>query len=1083
MIRLFNLGSTNNSANTLVDVAEIQYVAVEDRWYVFYPPGLVINDQHVVNSKEAAIELALEFVSDYVILGEIYSATASGGTATVQFIESRGNWCVTYASGMKQWFDSEANAISAALEYDGNYVLLPASEYMENDFAGGGGESGAPITLPAPGLRELDQYLMTQYELPKDLILQLSKSGSNTIGGPKLSLELGIGLSDRIFMSDDRKKEARARYGSYNEDLRINALSEVEAEILVRYLSNEALQNLIASQRSLRRAFKKHKSDSTIATPTSFLIDVRGKPTPDKQRFDVPLMAVEVQFVDQNDVRLDMEYTIGCKGTINFVEAFNMTSGGIDTSRMSSVRTFTEVGVEGGQTNKMQPIKGSEISNFPRDYASGVLKSESYYHLLYQWGSNHRGAVELEIETPVMSQGTQWSGERVFTYDRVLNKNYDTEFAGTKKAKSQTLLFRDSFKVDGRNPEVLTLKIPVYVQPLPKHLVMTPDGIKSKWEMTGDVNNLPDHQKVELKMRLARPRSAELWENADFDGDFVISYDEYISPEGVAARRAGRAGASPVPNTELMFIPEATNSWIASKKTYVGYSSISGYLNITLPPGRWMISRISGDKFAKVEPDYPGAKTFLELSLIQQSLVQEQYGDTAPKFSYAPDTVPMAKISVPAAFYWRTIDEFDTTPTGMVGAKLIQDLTGVNQDVLSAFELRDSIPPLLAEKPATTDTIYQKLFGMYPTIEKSGYPVSNAGTATSRQVFDTAVMFFKEDSPYDLSQVGLYEKQLESEFDTSVQGFKDIKMPAINETIDYNGYKIKRVIVDTSITSNEISDGRFPGYTSWGPNNLELSYFPTNIVQKVATQSEYVASSIGPEDVYDIYLTMMEQHRSDGQSFEALVYYKEHTDATTEIISMYGIKHGTYHQKRLDDKIDEMTELGYESMIPSWIYTSSIDELHLFSTPSSAIIAGQFVPLKAPDHHNGWRDIEEMLEAQTEIEAMREVLRWIDTGGNPKFPPGDTSSEIHAYMANEEGGPRKYGDDFPGSLVFFQADLFPTAMVPFPPGMGLVASDMAGAYLGAAQASVDFIQNMGSLTAPQPSLDDNDDYNMGYGLL
>ena len=74
---------------------------------------------------------------------------------------------------------------------------------------------------------------------------------------------------------------------------------------------------------------------------------------------------------------------------------------------------------------------------------------------------------------------------------------------------------------------------------------MTPDGIRSKWEMTGDVfNSLADHQKVELNLRLARPRSSEMWEQADFNSDFVISYDEYISPEGVAARRAGRRGFS-----------------------------------------------------------------------------------------------------------------------------------------------------------------------------------------------------------------------------------------------------------------------------------------------------------------------------------------------------------------------------------------------------------------------------------------------------------------------------------------------------------------------------------------------------------
>ena len=97
---------------------------------------------------------------------------------------------------------------------------------------------------------------------------------------------------------------------------------------------------------------------------------------------------------------------------------------------------------------------------------------------------------------------------------------------------------------------------------------------------------------------------------------------------------------------------------------------------------------------------------------------------------------------------------------------------------------------------------------MHPQVEKTGYPVSGQ-TQTSRQVFDTAVMFFKEDSPYDLSNIGLFEKQLESEFDTSVEGFKDIKIPAVNETIDYNGYKIRRVIVDTSVVTDEQTEGYY----------------------------------------------------------------------------------------------------------------------------------------------------------------------------------------------------------------------------------------------------------------------------------
>ena len=77
------------------------------------------------------------------------------------------------------------------------------------------------------------------------------------------------------------------------------------------------------------------------------------------------------------------------------------------------------------------------------------------------------------------------------------------------------------------------------------------------------------------------------------------------------------AGASPVPNTELVFTPDPTNDWLSAKKTYRAFSNISGYLNVTLPPGRWTVSRVSSDKMVKVEPGTQGAKTFTELSLVR----------------------------------------------------------------------------------------------------------------------------------------------------------------------------------------------------------------------------------------------------------------------------------------------------------------------------------------------------------------------------------------------------------------------------------------------------------------------------------
>ena len=166
-----------------------------------------------------------------------------------------------------------------------------------------------------------------------------------------------------------------------------------------------------------------------MRSPSAFLVDVRGKPTPEKPTFDVPLVAIEVVFQDQNGEIRDLEYTISCRGTLNFVEAYNMTRGGLDTSRMSLTRQFKQEGVAGTNANQMDAIMGSNIDNFPTSFAKGQLKPDSYYHLLYQWGSKNRGTVDIEVNLPSMIGGTEWSHERVFAYDRVFNKNMDIEFA------------------------------------------------------------------------------------------------------------------------------------------------------------------------------------------------------------------------------------------------------------------------------------------------------------------------------------------------------------------------------------------------------------------------------------------------------------------------------------------------------------------------------------------------------------------------------------------------------------------------------------------------------------------------------
>jgi hypothetical protein len=970
------------------------------------------------------------------------------------------------------------------------------------------GSSNAPEPMKPPfhGLVELDDYLMSLNQLPKDLAIQISKSGSNTIGGPKLSLELGIGLNDYVYMTENAKKEARANYGSYNPELRVNALSEVEANILVNYITPEGMQTLLASQRSLRVGFQKQQSSEEMRSPQAYVVDIRGKPTPAAPRYEVPLFAYEVLFVDQNGNRKEMPYKIKCRGTFNFLEAYQLTKGGINTAQMSLAREFTEAGVADTQANQMQAVRGANAFDFPKSQAVGNILSDSYYHLLWQWGDMLRGTAEITVQIPSTITDSDWSHERVRSYDRVLNKNQDVEFAGTKKSTPNQVLFTSNYKLDATKPEVFKIEIPIFVEPLPNHLVMTSGGIKSKWSVMDDVNNLPDHQKVSLNLRLARPRSSELWANADFNDDFAISYDEYISPEGVAARRAGRAGASPVPDTEIVFSPDPLNDWLASKRTYSSTSNVSGFLNITLPPGRWTVSRTT-DQLVRVADGYDGARSYEMLSLIEQGLMAEEYGDSAPNYLYARNTIPMAKISVPAAFYWRETDEYDTTPVAVVGAKLIQDMTGVTQDVLSGYELRENVPSLKSGLPATADSIYQKMKGMHPNIDKAGYPIIGSKTTTSRHVFDTAVMMFKEDSPYDLSLVGEHERRLESVTDSTVTGI-NIPMPNVGGTVDYNGYVIKRVIIDAT-TEYENSLGYYPGM-EWNASAMPFSKLPES-VHSTVSQGDYTTDE-GRERVITIRLNNVATHPNHGKSFEALVYYKEHTAEQTEIISLYGIELGKNHKKRLNDA----KKIAGENA-PITFYQDQIESLHMWSTSDAAIIAGQFIPIQAPTHHTGWQTINSELSKKNDGQFMLEAMRAIDSGGKAKFPAGEAFTDIHqnfggpdtplfekaiedskALALDKQTMPElrslienpnksmnwaKQGSHYPGSMVFFESDVFPTALVTFPAGYDMTAMFSGSQYFGTAQAHVDFVQDAGYLQAPQPFVDEDDEYNMGFGML
>ena len=72
----------------------------------------------------------------------------------------------------------------------------------------------------------------------------------------------------------------------------------------------------------------------------------------------------------------------------------------------------------------------------------------------------------------------------------------------------------------------------------------------------------------------------------------------------------------------------------------------------------------------------------------------------------------------------------------------------------------------------------------------------------------------------------------------------------MNETIDYNGYKIRRVIVDTSVVTDEQTEGYYPECS--GRPTTYLYFFPETVVKRLGN---YDAVEDNPgRQMFDIYL-------------------------------------------------------------------------------------------------------------------------------------------------------------------------------------------------------------------------------------
>ena len=105
---------------------------------------------------------------------------------------------------------------------------------------------------------------------------------------------------------------------------------------------------------------------------------------------------------------------------------------------------------------------------------------------------------------------------------------------------------------------------------------------------------------------------------------------------------------------------------------------------------------------------------------MMQSSVQQQYPDMqiARSSMFAPETIEVGSIEVPAGFFYRKITEEDTTPVGIVGARISR--SGSLSDLIvkaKNFRLQQIIPPLLSGKEPEAGSIYDLMGVDFPAID------------------------------------------------------------------------------------------------------------------------------------------------------------------------------------------------------------------------------------------------------------------------------------------------------------------------------------------------------------------------------
>jgi len=526
----------------------------------------------------------------------------------------------------------------------------------------GVGTSSKTGLLPslATSFEDLDDKLVSLDYFDKKLIRELQRTGINDFGSRKSTLDLRY--PENSFTWDDTAylKEAAIRYDSYTKDLRINALKDIRESILIQYMEPAIMSQIIQANRLLRQQYAQSEYEGSL---NDFSSNESSPILP-----DTTYSSISVKFIDQkgNEV-VELPYIVSVRGGINFRDSWLKTNGGKDPAAFASGSTLFE----------------------------SVNDSENGRHYLYRYKINdevpHRGSFKVQVIIPEYARNSPWANNRLKIYGGVPETENDREgsIISTKPGvvlTSQAFTFRGA----GSHHEV---RVPVYREPLPTHLVETTDGkLVSKWSTITDINRLPRHQKVRIKMKLSRLRNSELWENADLNADGVIDQSEYQSPQGENARNDMNFEAKiPVRGMRVELRPSQENTWLTSRNIISSTSDLSGAVSLTAPVGEYTAFLVSQNNAGEVSENKIGV------------------------------------LEIPAGVFYRDTTENDTTPVGVIGASMTEsNLTLVD------FNLKSPIPRLSKGKKAEYGTVYaiSTLTGI-----ENGWP-NSAGTRTSETIFD-----------------------------------------------------------------------------------------------------------------------------------------------------------------------------------------------------------------------------------------------------------------------------------------------------------------------------------------------------------